>query len=172
MRSLPPQTKNPRYGFVKCLQTLIYCPYIHSSEPNGYQLGSLRKKDVPFISKLWEYSRDETTVKRLNSLIENSITAGWYKEDDLVSWVFVMEYGGMGLLNTLPAHRNKGLAKSLIYHVSQKLLADGRIPYCFIVKDNEVSQKLFSKMGFQYFMQFSVAFFVIKSKANNQPNKM
>lgn len=92
-------------------------------------------------------------------MVENSITAGLYKEDDLVSWIFVMEYGGMGVLNTLPAHQHNGLAKALIYHVSQKLLAMGRIPYCFIETKNEVSQKLFHKMGFQYYKHCSVSFF-------------
>ena len=90
-----------------------------------------------------------------------------YKDGELVAWVLLFEYGALGALHTLPPHRGKGLARALIYHVSQKLLSMGRAPYCFILEENEASQNLFRKMGFEYYRNFGIAFFEIFPEANS-----
>lgn len=65
-----------------------------------------------------------------------------------LSWILLYDYCAMGILYTLPEHRQKGYAKVLISTMVKKLHAEGYPLYCYIEEDNLVSYKLFQSMGF------------------------
>ena len=57
--------------------------------------------------------------------------------------------GAMGMLETLPDHRRKGLAQKCILALAKKHLEIGFEPYVFIHAHNLPSIKLFEKLGFK-----------------------
>lgn len=61
--------------------------------------------------------------------------------------------GGIFILYSEPEVRGKGYAKLLVQRMIQEIRKRGRIPYCTIIINNEASEKVFSKIGFEVFAQ-------------------
>ena len=72
---------------------------------------------------------------------------------ELVSWVLSYALGAIGVLNTVEAHRRKGLGRIAVARLLSDTmnLKEGRLeypPYAFITLDNTPSRSLFRHMGF------------------------
>ena len=75
-----------------------------------------------------------------------------------VAWMLVYPYNSLGMMHTQPEHRRKGLGRRIVRSLVRKLIEpapeDGREPlfpvYCYIVEDNEASQRLFLSEGFSH----------------------
>lgn len=65
-----------------------------------------------------------------------------------VSWILTYSSCALGMLYTLPEHRGKGYAKALITTLAKKLYSYGYPVYCFIEEENQISYKIFTRLGF------------------------
>lgn len=69
------------------------------------------------------------------------------KAHKLAGFVGQHEEGSMGMLEIFPEFRRRGFAETLEAYNINRILGEGRIPYCQIFDDNEASLKLQEKMG-------------------------
>jgi predicted GNAT family acetyltransferase len=71
------------------------------------------------------------------------------KGETLAAMVLQAEYGGLGLLSTVPEHRRKGLAALALTHLIQELGRIGITPFSLNATQNQASSALFAKFGFK-----------------------
>jgi len=69
------------------------------------------------------------------------------EEWQLAGFVGQHEEGSMGMLEIFPEYRRDGLASILESFTINRILGEGRIPYCQIFDDNEASLRLQEKLG-------------------------
>ena len=111
--------------------------------PKGYVFSRLQPDDAVLIDSCWKY-RTSTSRRRIRALIaeypclgirytnndgtNNSISIGVNNNSHdslqpsllhnslplLVCWCLTYDYGALGMLHTLPAHRGRGLARELL----------------------------------------------------------
>ena len=67
----------------------------------------------------------------------------------LVAWGLVTTYGGIGMVQTLPQFRRRGLAQVVVSILSQALRSLSLPVFCCIEDDNAVSVRCFQKAGFE-----------------------
>ena len=72
------------------------------------------------------------------------------REGELVAWVLTNLNGSIGMLHTLPQHRNRSLAKKLVTRLLPLWLDAGLgvAPFCYITPSNEASMRVFGSLGF------------------------
>lgn len=66
--------------------------------------------------------------------------------------------GGIFVLYSEPEVRGRGYAKLLVQQMVQEIRNRGRIPFCTIIQGNEASEKVFTKVGFEVFMEADYIF--------------
>lgn len=72
---------------------------------------------------------------------------GIFVNHQLAGFVGQHEEGSMGMLEIFPKFRRSGLAAAIESFTINRILSEGRIPYCQIFDDNEASLKLQEKLG-------------------------
>jgi FR47-like protein len=70
-------------------------------------------------------------------------------EEELASMVVQSEYGGVGLLQTVPEHRRKGYASIALAYQTRAIAKTGIMPHGHILLWNEGSSLLFKKHGYK-----------------------
>lgn len=78
-------------------------------------------------------------VKNSASTDENELT--------LAGFIGEHEEGSMGMLEVFPEFRRQGIAEALEAFCINRMLREGRIPFCQIIHGNEASVKLQEKLG-------------------------
>ncbi|XP_072247342.1 glycine N-acyltransferase-like protein 3 [Leuresthes tenuis] len=124
------------------------------------RFSSLSLSDVDLINKTWKFGGNKQGYNNIRNLISNFPSCCIVDvQGQPVAWMLVYDYCAMGLLYTLPEHRQKGYAKVLVSTMAKKLHAEGYPVYCFIEKNNAVSYKLFKDMGFTEDASYRAAWF-------------
>ncbi|XP_061692300.1 glycine N-acyltransferase-like isoform X2 [Syngnathoides biaculeatus] len=112
------------------------------------RISSLDLSHAHLVNQTWKFGGDELGYKRIVRQISHfpsfCIIGG---QGQPVSWLLLYEYMAMGMLYTLPEHRQKGYATVLVYTMAQKLLAEGYPVFCHVEEDNIVSNKLVKSLG-------------------------
>lgn len=85
----------------------------------------------------------EFIIEKLNS----GVMYGVFINDQLAGFAGQHEEGSMGMLEIFPEFRRNGLAVALEAFTINRVLSEGRIPYCQIFDDNEASLRLQEKFG-------------------------
>jgi hypothetical protein len=118
--------------------------------PHGTTLGPLSAEDAEIVDATWKYRVPGKTVHMVQRIIANNPSIGLRVNGRLVSWILSYFDGALGMLYTLDdarGHGHAGVVSSAL--VLQRMRADpGYAPYCFIVKTNASSEKVFSSLGF------------------------
>jgi len=70
-------------------------------------------------------------------------------EEELASMVLQSEYGGVGLLQTVPKFLRKGFASIALAHMTRILGQKGIMPQGYILLGNQGSSLLFQKQGYK-----------------------
>uniref|UniRef100_A0A667YQ34 Glycine N-acyltransferase-like protein n=1 Tax=Myripristis murdjan TaxID=586833 RepID=A0A667YQ34_9TELE len=136
-----------------CVARVMYLPDctlppIKVSELRS-RISSLNDSHVELVNSTWKYGGDEVGHWNIKNYISNFPSCCITDDQGQpVSWILVYNDCAMGILYTLPEHRRKGYAKIVVSTLARKLHAEGYPVYCFIDEDNEVSYRLFKKMGF------------------------
>ncbi|XP_070576045.1 glycine N-acyltransferase-like protein 3 isoform X2 [Ptychodera flava] len=120
--------------------------------PDGYRISPLKKSDIDSVMKVWKFGSGRLRERFLLQ-VATHFSAGIYSEEtgNLVSWAIQMYFGAIGSVNTLELHRHRGLAKSVISFVAQKMLQCGEIPWAHVedVQTKDVSQHMVTSLGFK-----------------------
>uniref|UniRef100_A0A667YHF9 Glycine N-acyltransferase-like protein n=1 Tax=Myripristis murdjan TaxID=586833 RepID=A0A667YHF9_9TELE len=144
------------------------CPHRHMQTQQQHRsvlaenclISSLNDSHVELVNSTWKFGGDEVGYWTIKNLISNFPSCCITDDQGQpVSWILVYNYCAMGILYTLPEHRRKGYAKIVISTLARKLHAEGYPVYCFIEEDNEVSYRLFKKMGFTDDPSYRAAWF-------------
>ncbi|KAM9364945.1 glycine N-acyltransferase-like protein 3 [Pholidichthys leucotaenia] len=127
--------------------SLLSMPVVDSETES--KISSLNLSHVDIVNKTWKFGGDVKGCRIIENLITNFPTCCIMDDQHQpVSWILLYDYCALGMLYTMPEHRGKGYAKVLISVMSKKIHTEGYPVYCFIEEENEVSYKLFTKMGF------------------------
>ncbi|XP_063047150.1 glycine N-acyltransferase-like protein 3 [Engraulis encrasicolus] len=124
------------------------------------RISSLTESHIDLVNKTWKFGGDEKGYNIVKNLIRNFPSYCIVDDSNQpVSWMLLYDYCALGLLYTMPEHRGKGYAKTLITHMSKQLHAQGYPVYCFIEEDNAASLRLFRSLGFTEHPSYRVAWF-------------
>lgn len=123
-------------------------------------LSSLNESHIPLVNKTWKFGDGKYSTKFIKNMICHFPSCCILGNDGQpVAWVLSYAHCAMGMLYTLPEHRQQGYAKIVISAMSQKLHRQGCPVFCFIEEENKVSFKLFTSLGFKEEPSFRATWF-------------
>lgn len=135
-----------------------------SFSENELKISSLNSSHVDLVNSTWKFGGNSAGYSTIDNLIKNfpssCITD---KHGQPLAWILMYDYCAMGLLYTLPEHRGKGYTKVLISSMVKQIRAQGYPVYSYIEVDNDVSYRLFTKLGFINDPSYKAAWFEIIS---------
>jgi len=103
------------------------------------------------VCKYWpHYSPDYRPVVESMILLNPSCGVFVQKPDggeDLAAMILQSEYGGLGLLQTVPEYRRRGFALLALRHQTRTLGQAGVNVHCHVIVNNFRSLELFKKSG-------------------------
>ncbi|CAB3376460.1 Hypothetical predicted protein [Cloeon dipterum] len=119
--------------------------------PPNVRVGPLDKCHVGIVCKYWpHYSPDYLNV--VEKMIELNPSCGVFVKnedgsEELAAMILQSEYGGLGILQTVPEHRRKGYALIALRHQTRTLGKAGINVHCHVIVKNFNSIELFKKSG-------------------------
>uniref|UniRef100_A0AAY4A3X1 Glycine N-acyltransferase-like protein n=1 Tax=Denticeps clupeoides TaxID=299321 RepID=A0AAY4A3X1_9TELE len=110
----------------------------------------LQAEHAALVNSTWKYGGDHNSYNSVLGYISNHPSLCVMDEGGggPLSWVLVYHHLALGLLYTLPQHRRKGYAKTLVSRMAGRLLELGYPVYCFVEEGNSASYGLFTSLGF------------------------
>ncbi|XP_041646271.1 glycine N-acyltransferase-like protein 3 isoform X2 [Cheilinus undulatus] len=112
-------------------------------------LSSLDESHISLVNQTWTLGKSDESLHMIRSMVTNFPSCCVLDaEGKPVAWILVYSICAMGMLHTLPEHREKGYAKVLICSMAKRLHAEGYPVYCLIDEDNTLSYKIFKNLGF------------------------
>ncbi|CAB3379241.1 Hypothetical predicted protein [Cloeon dipterum] len=138
--------------------------------PKNVRVGPLDERHLQTVCDNWSHydleyrpvvANDIKFGPAVGVFVKNDIATGG--EEELASMVMRTEYGGIGVLQTVPAHRMKGYAKIAFAHIIKQLGQKGFMPFGTALTWNESSLRLFDKFGFDKLV-VTVSFILIAVK--------
>lgn len=115
-------------------------------EPKNH-IRPLSIKDAEIVNEYWEH-KSKTSIFYIKDRIEKDIGSGIEVNNKLVAWGMTHDDGAMGFLYVLKEHRRKGYAKDVLFSLTKKLRQRKKIPFAYIMCDNEKSISLTTSLGF------------------------
>lgn len=111
-----------------------------------HEVGSLTVDYVDLVATGTSYTADKEEIKQA---IANRETSAIYVDGKPVCWCVTHDDYSMGMLYTLPEHRHKGYALSVMLDICHKLLKKGIQPFCYIIFGNTASENLAKKYNME-----------------------
>lgn len=125
--------------------------YVWNCEPLPYVC---KQKIHPISAKYAQMISDGTHYHAPIDEIEECITrhpsSAVYIDGQPVCWCLLHLEKSLGMLYTLPEYRHNGYALEVMTSLCNKVIAQGDIPYAYIVCDNVASKNLAAKYNLQY----------------------
>ncbi|XP_059476363.1 uncharacterized protein LOC132197234 [Neocloeon triangulifer] len=121
--------------------------------PEKVRVGSLDNSHLDIVCENWRhYHPDYRPV--VQKMIQLNATVGVFvtneqNEEELASMVLHTDYGGFGILQTVPKFRRKGFASIALAHIVRALGLKGFMPFGTVLAWNEDSVNLLKKFGFK-----------------------
>lgn len=128
----------------------------------GYDVGALREDDIGYLLENWKFGTPnmsryifhilhEARADRacVRGIYETSAGGVADRSSKPVAYSFTFPHGAISALTTLPGHRRKGLARTIVQLYVAWCVDKGIAPVCFIEDGNKVSVSLFLKLGFR-----------------------
>ncbi len=149
-RMISPQITNhlaPKYNF----GYITHCGlFVWNGKPLGYQCsGDLRAMPIEYahlVAQGTDYASTEDVVELLTMHPSSAL----FVDNKPVCWCLLHLEKALGMLYTLTEHRKKGYALEVMTDITNKVIAQGDIPYASIVKGNVASENLATKYNLQY----------------------
>ena len=136
-----------RYGFLWETNTYLYAW-------NGQQLSYECKQDIrPMPAKYAQKVSDGThyhaPIEDVVDMLARHPSAAVYIDGEPICWCLLHLDKSLGMLYTEPQYRRQGYALEVMTALCNKVIAQGDIPYAYIVCDNIASQNLATKYNMQ-----------------------
>jgi len=128
-----------RHGVYRKKEPVAY------SLPDGAQIRKLDESHLDFVLRHYHMMDDESYLRER---IEEGMF-GAFVGGELVGFIGTHDERSIGLLEILPEYRRLGLAFALEAHLINRLLEQGRTPFCQVSTDNEPSLALQRKLGME-----------------------
>ncbi|WP_320128936.1 GNAT family N-acetyltransferase [uncultured Sphaerochaeta sp.] len=128
---------------IVCCQAAYLKKDLFPLEPDQ-QFKPLTLAEEPLVQE--HYQRESPAY--IHERIVSGVLEGIYCEGVLAGFMGLHEEGSLGMLVIFPEFRRRGLALALERHYCNRLLGQGKIPYCHIIKGNTASLALHEKLGF------------------------
>ncbi|XP_047668149.1 glycine N-acyltransferase-like isoform X2 [Tachysurus fulvidraco] len=126
----------------------------------SFQVSSVKESHSALINSKWLLGRGERTEPLIRNMIRNFPSCCVLdSEGRPVSWVLTYPSCAMGVIYTLPEHRQKGYAKALATTMAKKLHSNGYPVYCFINLENQPSYRLLTSLGFTRYLPYAWFYF-------------
>jgi tRNA (guanine37-N1)-methyltransferase len=128
-----------RHGVYRKKESVAY------ALPDGAQIRRLDESHLDFVLQHYHMMDDETYLReRIDEGMYGVFVGG-----ELAGFIGTHDERSIGLLEILPGYRRLGLAFALEAHLINRLLEQGRIPFCQVGIDNEPSLALQRKLGME-----------------------
>ena len=101
--------------------------------------------EADYAQQVSDGTHYHATLAEIKDCIARRPSAAIYVDDKPVCWCLVHLEKSLGMLYTEPEHRNKGYALEVMTNLCNKIIAQGDIPYAYIVQDNVASANLAAK---------------------------
>lgn len=88
-------------------------------------------------------------LKEIRDSIAKRPSSALFVQGKPVCWCLLHLENSLGMLYTLPEHRRKGYALEVMTHLCNQVIAQGNVPFAYIVQDNVASLNLASKYNLQ-----------------------
>lgn len=126
--------------------------YVWNGEPLPYvckqQIHPISPKYAQLISDGTHYHAPIDEITECLSLHPSSAV---YVDGEPVCWCLLHLEKSLGMLYTLPEHRHNGYALEVMTALCNQVIAQGDVPFAYIVCDNVASKNLAAKYNLQYF---------------------
>lgn len=133
------------------------------------RVSSLNESHSALVNSTWKFAMGECSEQFIrNMILHFPSSCVLDSEGRPVSWILTYASCAMGMLYTLPEHRQKGYAKALVTILSKKLHSEGYPVYCFIEEENQLSYRLFTSLGFTEDLSYGAAWLEC-DQASNTP---
>ncbi|XP_043107696.1 glycine N-acyltransferase [Puntigrus tetrazona] len=133
----------------------------------GFRLAPLSAAHAHLVNSTWKYGGDRNSCNSVLNYITHNPSLCVLEDGgggEPVSWLLVYKHAALGLLYTLPQHRRKGYAKLLVSVMAKNLLGLGHPVYCFVEEENDLSNKLFTSLGFQNSPDYRAVWFELNKR--------
>ncbi len=125
--------------------------YVWNGKPLTYRCqADLRPMNAAFAEEVSLGTPYRASFDDIKECIANRPSCAVYVDEKPVCWCLTHFENSLGMLYTLPEHRRKGYALEVMTCITNKLIAQGDIPYAYIVKGNSASELLAPKYNLQY----------------------
>ncbi|MDY4069700.1 MAG: GNAT family N-acetyltransferase [Lachnospiraceae bacterium] len=106
----------------------------------------LTENDLPVVA---EHYHDDVVddIAYLKDRLRKKSMLGAFLEEKLVGFIGMHGEGSIGLLHVLSDWRRKGVGAALEAEMINRLLREGRTPYCYVREENKASAGLQEKLG-------------------------
>lgn len=122
------------------------------SVPAESQVLPLKPEHAECIHELYP-ANDMECQEVFFRLIKILPGAGVFINGKLAAWMVQSYYGAMFSMQTKPEHRRKGYGLRLARYLTKTVADRGYSPFVVIRPENEASQSLYKKLGFNKFYQ-------------------
>jgi len=101
--------------------------------------------DSKYAAMISDGTHYKPSVNEVTKCLRLHPSSAVYVDGNPVCWCLVHAEGSLGMLYTVPQHRRKGYALQVMKDLTDKVIKRGKIPFAFIVVDNEASVNLAAK---------------------------
>jgi len=112
-----------------------------------YEIKQLDKSHIDFVCAHYSLTPPEETAERI---MLGQMIGAFSKSGEMMGFIGTHSEGTVGMLLVLPEYRRMGIAYALEAEMTNRVLREGRIPYCHIIVGNEASMALQRKLGYTF----------------------
>ena len=136
-----------RYEFLWETNTYLYA---WSGKPLNYECKQeIRPMSKDFAQKVSDGTHYHAPIEDIVDCLSRHPSAAIYIDGKPICWCLCHLDKTLGMLYTEPEHRRKGYALEVMTALCNKVIANGDIPYAYIVVDNIASQNLATKYNLE-----------------------
>ena len=136
-----------RYEFLWETNTYLY---VWNGEPLSYECKQeIHPMSKDFAQKVSDGTHYHAPVEDIVECLSRHQSAAIYIDGEPICWCLLHLDKTLGMLYTEPEHRRKGYALEVMTALCNKVIAQGDIPYAYIVVDNVASQNLAAKYNLE-----------------------
>ena len=107
----------------------------------------IRPLTISFLEEVYSHYHTVHDKEYLEGRIRSGRMYGAFVEETLAGFIGMHAECSMGMLEVFEPFRRQGIGEALERHLINRILDEGRVPFCQIFTDNEASVKLQQKLG-------------------------
>lgn len=105
--------------------------------------------DVKYAKQISDGTPYHAAEENIAECLRIHPSSAIYVENRPVCWCLMHIEGSLGMLYTVPQYRRQGYALKVMTDLTRKVIAQGNVPYAYIIYDNVASKSLALKYNLQ-----------------------